>query len=273
MWPAEKGDFGGGGASPRKLERPAEAQPLWGQQRPLPRLPVVGRGLRGAGTSSVGEGGAHAGLSALIQVASPSEGHHTSLSVHALNVFTGLPATGLAVHLSQLRAPNQAWMELMTRWGDGGVPASLGQLGAPQPHPLSSDCSATSTDGRMDRSELASLQLESGTYKLRFATGEYWQQQGLTSFYPYVEVSFRFSCTRASDLGRPVVLGPPTGQRLWGLGLWAPAAGKVPLPSPRGPATLPLCLLQVVFTLTAAERKVHIPLLLSPYSYVTYRGS
>lgn len=60
----------------------------------------------------------------------------------------------------------------------------------------------------MDRSELASLQLESGTYKLRFATGEYWQQQGLTSFYPYVEVSFRFSCTRASDSGRPVALGP-----------------------------------------------------------------
>lgn len=114
----------------------------------------------------------------------------------------------------------------------------------------------------MDRSELASLQLESGTYKLRFATGEYWQQQGLTSFYPYVEVSFRFSCTRASESGPPVVLA---------LGLWASAARKVPLPSPRGPATLPL--LQVVFTLTAAERKVHIPLLLSPYSYVTYRGS
>ncbi|XP_032086338.1 cadherin-1-like isoform X2 [Thamnophis elegans] len=127
---------------------------------------------------------------AVIQVASPSEGHHTSLSVHALNVLTGLPATGLAVHLSRLPAPNQAWMELMT--------------------------SATSTDGRMDRSQLASLPLESGTYKLRFATGEYWQQQGLTSFYPYVEV---------------------------------------------------------VFTLTGAEEKVHIPLLLSPYSYVTYRGN
>ncbi|XP_039186952.1 cadherin-1-like isoform X2 [Crotalus tigris] len=127
---------------------------------------------------------------AVIQVASSSEGHHTSLSVHALNVFTGLPATGLAVHLSQLEAPNEAWMELMT--------------------------STTSMDGRMDKSKLASLQLETGTYKLRFATGEYWQQQGLTSFYPYVEV---------------------------------------------------------VFTITEAERKVHIPLLLSPYSYVTYRGS
>ncbi|XP_058011239.1 cadherin-1-like isoform X3 [Ahaetulla prasina] len=135
-------------------------------------------------------GGLSSTAIAVIQVASPSEGHHTLLSVHALNVLTGLPATGLAVHLSHLRAPNQAWMERMT--------------------------SATSTDGRMDTSELASLQLESGTYKLRFATGEYWQQQGLTSFYPYVEV---------------------------------------------------------VFTLTGAEQKVHIPLLLSPYSYVTYRGS
>uniref|UniRef100_A0A8C5ST64 5-hydroxyisourate hydrolase n=1 Tax=Laticauda laticaudata TaxID=8630 RepID=A0A8C5ST64_LATLA len=117
-------------------------------------------------------------------------GHRASLSVHALNVLTGLPATGLAVHLSQLRGSNQAWMELMT--------------------------SATSTDGRADKSQLASLQLESGTYKLRFATGEYWQQQGLSSFFPYVEV---------------------------------------------------------VFTITRAERKVHVPLLLSPYSYTTYRGS
>ncbi|KAG8144252.1 hypothetical protein E2320_001341 [Naja naja] len=145
-------------------------------------LIVQATDLAGEGLSST--------ATAVIQVASSSEGHHTYLSVHALNVLTGLPATGLAVHLSQLRDPNQAWMELMT--------------------------SATSTDGRMDKSQLASLQLESGTYKLRFATGEYWQQQGLSSFYPYVEV---------------------------------------------------------VFTITKAERKVHVPLLLSPYSYVTYRGS
>lgn len=30
---------------------------------------------------------------------------------------------------------------------------------------------------------------------------------------------------------------------------------------------------QVVFTVTEEERKVHIPLLLSPFSYTTYRGS
>ncbi|ETE69146.1 Cadherin-1, partial [Ophiophagus hannah] len=152
------------------------------EKAPKYTLIVQATDLAGEGLSST--------ATTVIQVASSSEGHHTFLSVHALNVLTGLPATGLAVHLSQLRDPNQAWMELMT--------------------------SATSTDGRMDKSQLASLQLESGTYKLRFATGEYWQQQGLSSFYPYVEV---------------------------------------------------------VFTITRAERKVHVPLLLSPYSYVTYRGS
>ncbi|XP_070617838.1 cadherin-1-like [Erythrolamprus reginae] len=152
------------------------------EKAPQYTLTVQAADRAGAGLSTTGR--------AVIQVSSPSEGPHASLSVHALNLLTGLPATGLAVYLSQLRDPDQAWMELMA--------------------------SATSTDGRMDRSELASLPLESGTYKLHFATGEYWLQQGLVSFYPYVEV---------------------------------------------------------VFTITAAERKVHIPLLLSPYSYSTYRGS
>ncbi|XP_063169213.1 5-hydroxyisourate hydrolase-like isoform X1 [Candoia aspera] len=135
-------------------------------------------------------------LPSLLQVASSSE-DHISLSVHALNVLTGLPATGLTVCLSQVLAPssqlpdhNQTWMDLMT--------------------------SNTSTDGRMDKSELASLRLEPGTYRLRFATGAYWLQQGRTSLYPYADV---------------------------------------------------------VFMVTAADLKLHIPLLLSPYSYITYRGN
>ncbi|XP_063169214.1 5-hydroxyisourate hydrolase-like isoform X2 [Candoia aspera] len=91
---------------------------------------------------------------------------------------------------SQLPDHNQTWMDLMT--------------------------SNTSTDGRMDKSELASLRLEPGTYRLRFATGAYWLQQGRTSLYPYADV---------------------------------------------------------VFMVTAADLKLHIPLLLSPYSYITYRGN
>uniref|UniRef100_A0A803U126 5-hydroxyisourate hydrolase n=1 Tax=Anolis carolinensis TaxID=28377 RepID=A0A803U126_ANOCA len=76
--------------------------------------------------------------------------------------------------------------------------------------------STTDVDGHLDKSSLASLQLKTGTYKLRFETGEYWQQQGQPSFYPYADV---------------------------------------------------------VFIITEAERRVHIPLLMSPYSYTTYRGN
>ncbi|XP_042311213.1 5-hydroxyisourate hydrolase-like isoform X4 [Sceloporus undulatus] len=121
---------------------------------------------------------------------------HASLTVHALNVLTSLPATGLAMRFLWLEDPNASWMELMK--------------------------SATNTDGRLDKSSLALQQLKAGTYKLHFETGPYWHQLGYYCFYPYMEV-----------------LLPD----------W------------------------VVFTITEAEPKVHIPLLLRPYSYTTYRGS
>nr|XP_060644049.1 5-hydroxyisourate hydrolase-like isoform X1 [Anolis sagrei ordinatus] len=115
---------------------------------------------------------------------------HASLTVHALNVVTGIPAAGLVVRFMELEDPKKSWIELMN--------------------------STTNVDGRLDKSSLTSLRLKAGTYKLRFETGEYWQQQGHHSFYPYVEV---------------------------------------------------------VFTITEEEQKVHIPLLMSPYSYTTYRGN
>ncbi|XP_061449732.1 cadherin-1-like [Rhineura floridana] len=115
---------------------------------------------------------------------------HTILTAHALNLLTGLPATGLAMRLSQLEGLQKQWAELMR--------------------------STTNTDGRLDMSSQLPRTLKPGTYKVHFETGEYWQKQGYTSFYPYVEV---------------------------------------------------------VFTITKAEQKVHIPLLLSPYGYSTYRGN
>nr|XP_056718389.1 5-hydroxyisourate hydrolase-like [Euleptes europaea] len=115
---------------------------------------------------------------------------HTVLTVHALNVLSGLPASGLGMHLSQLKDPHQPWAQMMK--------------------------SATNTSGRLDLSSMMPHRLEPGTYKLHFETGAYWQQQGRTSFYPYVEI---------------------------------------------------------VFTVTEAEQNVHIPLLLSPFSYTTYRGN
>ncbi|XP_077166746.1 cadherin-1-like isoform X5 [Paroedura picta] len=114
---------------------------------------------------------------------------HPVLTVHALDVLTGLPARGLAVHLFRLEDPHQPWTHISK--------------------------SATDASGRLDKSHMMPRGLEPGTYKLRFETGAYWQQQGYTSFHPYVDV---------------------------------------------------------VFSVTG-EQKVHIPLLLSPYSYTTYRGN
>ncbi|KAJ6652522.1 hypothetical protein lerEdw1_011492 [Lerista edwardsae] len=124
------------------------------------------------------------------EAAGSEEAHPAALTVHALNMLTGLPATGLAMQCSQLGDADTPWRELMR--------------------------STTDRDGRLGLGSRHALQLKAATYKVRFKTGAYWQQQGHTSFYPYVEV---------------------------------------------------------VFTITEEERKVHIPLLLSPYSYTTYRGS
>uniref|UniRef100_A0A6J0T969 hydroxyisourate hydrolase n=1 Tax=Pogona vitticeps TaxID=103695 RepID=A0A6J0T969_9SAUR len=118
------------------------------------------------------------------------EDPRASLTIHALNGLTGRPAAGLPMRLSELEAPNKPWIEILK--------------------------SATNSEGCLDKSSLAPQRLKAGTYKLHFDTGEYWRQQGHTSFYPYVEI---------------------------------------------------------VFTITEAERRVHLPLLLSPCSYTTYRGS
>ncbi|XP_060109855.1 transthyretin-like [Heteronotia binoei] len=126
----------------------------------------------------------------LVQAAGPDGAPHPALTVHALNVLTGLPASGLAVHLAQLEDPHGPWARMSKN--------------------------TTNASGRLDYSSVIPKRLEPGTYKLRFETSAYWEEQGHPSFYPYVEV---------------------------------------------------------VFTVTEAERKVHIPLLFSPYSYTTYRGN
>nr|XP_060644050.1 5-hydroxyisourate hydrolase-like isoform X2 [Anolis sagrei ordinatus] len=149
--------------------------------------PLAGRVVREAPCRGMAGGRADQSL----ERAPAGEGEpHASLTVHALNVVTGIPAAGLVVRFMELEDPKKSWIELMN--------------------------STTNVDGRLDKSSLTSLRLKAGTYKLRFETGEYWQQQGHHSFYPYVEV---------------------------------------------------------VFTITEEEQKVHIPLLMSPYSYTTYRGN
>ena len=73
----------------------------------------------------------------------------------------------------------------------------------------------TNNDGRvMDLLKKDAL-LSLGIYKMRFETGEYFDKQGIQSFYPFVEI---------------------------------------------------------IFNITAQEH-YHIPLLISPHGYSTYRGS
>lgn len=105
------------------------------------------------------------------------------ISTHVLDAATGRPAADLAVSLMNAQG---------TRIGAG----------------------RTDADGRV--SELGPELLESGTYRLTFATGDYFARTGQDTFYPVVSIDFAVS---------------------------------------------------------RSEQQYHVPLLLSPFAYSTYRGS
>jgi 5-hydroxyisourate hydrolase len=111
-----------------------------------------------------------------------------SLSTHILDVARGVPAAGVAVVLERM---------------DGGKWAVIAQ-------------DVTSADGRVAALLPVGAALTPGDYRLRFATGDYFQMLGLPAFYPEVTVHVRID------------------------------AGSV---------------------------RYHLPLLLSPYGYSTYKGS
>ncbi|KAM7101664.1 5-hydroxyisourate hydrolase-like [Ciconia maguari] len=188
-----------------------------------------------------------------------SETVNGSLTTHVLNTATGLPAAGLAIRLAQLQEPGPQWTELVQRWTD--------------------------EDGRC-LPLLAPGQAKAGTYKLRFETAAYWQGLGHASFYPFVEVRGAGEPATGAGRGRS-----HRGTSLQGSGcrsLWElPAPSSLPrrcrlcserppgpgcgAPPERGPSLLALP--QVVFTIADPAQKLHLPLLISPYSYTTYRGS
>ena len=62
----------------------------------------------------------------------------------------------------------------------------------------------TDADGRVR--ELAEGELESGDYRLRFATRRYFERSGLNVFYP--EVSVIFTIEDSSHLHVPLLLSP-----------------------------------------------------------------
>lgn len=83
------------------------------------------------------------------------------LSTHILDTHFGRPAA--AVGLVLYKAADNGWEEI----GSG----------------------LTDADGRC-RTLLGEQPLEAATYKLRFATGDYFTARNLTGLYPYVEIVF-----------------------------------------------------------------------------------
>ena len=111
----------------------------------------------------------------------------SSITTHVLDTSQGQPADGLAVVLE--RNDGSRWQELAV--------------------------AATDVDGRVT-DLLPDEPLETGTYRLVFATGDYHQRRRTPCFYPQVTVEF---------------------------------------------------------LVTQSSSHYHVPLLLSPYGYSTYRGS
>jgi 5-hydroxyisourate hydrolase len=110
-----------------------------------------------------------------------------SISTHVLDTMRGTPAAGLEVTLSR-REPDGDW-------------TVIGQA-------------VTDADGRVR--ELTADELDTGDYRLQFATQPYFARSGLSAFYPEVAV---------------------------------------------------------VFSLEDPAGRVHVPLLLSPFGYTTYKGT
>jgi 5-hydroxyisourate hydrolase len=83
------------------------------------------------------------------------------LSTHILDTALGRPAANVGLVLSQMQ--DGAWQE----------------IGRDE----------TDSDGRC-KTLLGDSPLEAATYKLRFATAEYYATQKLTGLYPFIEVVF-----------------------------------------------------------------------------------
>ncbi|MGC2297693.1 MAG: hydroxyisourate hydrolase [Acidobacteriaceae bacterium] len=112
----------------------------------------------------------------------------SGISTHILDLTRGQPASGVAVRLS--REVDGGWTEISKR--------------------------TTDADGRVKSMLRENEMLESGRYRLHFATAEYFGGRGVEAFHPFVEIAFE---------------------------------------------------------VRHADEHYHVPLLLTPYGYSTYRGS
>lgn len=85
-----------------------------------------------------------------------------SISTHILDVHRGRPAANVSVELDQDVAGE--WTTL--------------------------NATTTDADGRVRDLLPEGTELEPGTYCVRFATGAYFEREGVTGLYPIVEITF-----------------------------------------------------------------------------------
>jgi 5-hydroxyisourate hydrolase len=111
----------------------------------------------------------------------------SQITTHILDTTSGKPATGITIILYQ--GENDEWTEIAR-----GV---------------------TNKDGRISNLLEKEKRIQTGIYKMRFETKDYFDQNRIVTFYPYIEIVFDIR----------------------------------------------------------SDEHYHIPLLLSPFGYSTYRGS
>jgi 5-hydroxyisourate hydrolase len=102
----------------------------------------------------------------------------SGITTHVLDTARGRPATGVRVSLS-VRS-GERWTELAS--------------------------ATTDSDGRIADLLPNRPPTVAGTYRLRFEVGEYFAAQGVSAFYPYVEVVFAIHDDRHHHV--PLLIGP-----------------------------------------------------------------
>lgn len=95
-------------------------------------------------------------------LAASDEGMKNPLSVHVLNLQTGVPTSGVTVELEQQQ--KQGWVKLAS-----GV---------------------TDKNGRIPALYPAGKTMAAGDYKVVFKTGDYYKQQKQPTFFPEIPVIF-----------------------------------------------------------------------------------
>ncbi|MGH7764849.1 MAG: hydroxyisourate hydrolase [Candidatus Dormibacteraceae bacterium] len=101
-----------------------------------------------------------------------------SISTHVLDTMRGTPAAGLEVSLSR-REPDGDWKP-------------VGEA-------------VTDADGRVR--DLAQQELDSGDYRIEFATRPYFERSGLSAFFPQVSVVFSLE-DASGHVHVPLLLSP-----------------------------------------------------------------